>query len=127
MNTSYMFLAAGGIFLVLAIVFLGTSKEGKKKKTGTFDPQYVLKFNETYLLTGSIEKTLKQLEEQYEDNPYMQALIGKSLAYLSGDYGDYETALGLLNNGDENIAKCHAEIIRLEIAKNRGIPENTAN
>ncbi len=127
MNTSYMFLAAGGIFLVLAIVFLGTSKEGKKKKIGTFDPQYVLKFNEAYLLTGSIEKTLKQLEEQYEDNPYMQALIGKALTYLSGDYGDYETALGLLNNGDDNIAKCHAEIIRLEIAKSRGIPENTAN
>ena len=50
-------------------LFFWNFKRREKKKTGTFDPQYVLRFNETYLLTGSIEKTLKQLEEQYEDNP----------------------------------------------------------
>lgn len=126
MNTSYIFLAAGGSFLILALVFLGTSK-GSKKKEGTFDPEYVLKFNETYLLTGNIKKTLEQLEDGYEDNPYMKNLIGKALKYLNGDYGDYETALRMLENGEENTTKCHSEIIRLEIAKNRGIPENTSN
>ena len=126
MNTSYIFLAAGGAFLILSLVFLVSSKVINKKE-GTFDPEYVLKFNETYLLTGNIKKTLEQLEDGYEDNPYMKNLIGKALKYLNGDYGDYETALRMLENGEENTAKCHSEIIRLEIAKNRGIPENTAN
>lgn len=52
-----------------------------------------------------------------------QVLIKNWKLYLDGDYGDYETALDMINvNHDETVDKVHKDIICMAVSKKKGLP-----
>lgn len=114
MSTSYIFLAGALFLFVIAIVilFMGKGKKDDKKVDKEFDENYAVNINEVYLRTGDVRETLVQMQDSYEDyNPLMSGLLGKAITYLDGDYGDYETALDMINvNHDETVDKVHKDI-----------------
>lgn len=89
-----------------------------------FDENYAVNINEVYLRTGDVRETLVQMQDSYEDyNPLMSGLLGKAITYLDGDYGDYETALDMINvNHDETVDKVHKDIICMAVSKKKGLP-----
>lgn len=123
--TTIILLSAAGIFFVLGIIIYFRPVKIKKKETTTdveIPEDYAIKFNEFYLREGSIEKCLEQLALCYEENEGFLKLLQKAQDYLSGDYGDYETALSIVNiNQDEMMKKSHEDSIRTEIIKKRGL------
>lgn len=126
MSTSYIFLAGALVLFVvaIAILFAGKGKKDDKKLDKNFDENYAVSINEAYLETGDIREALVRLQDSYEDtNQLMYALLGKAVVYLDGDYGDYETALDMVNvNHDETVEKIHKEIICMAISKKMGLP-----
>lgn len=126
-NTAYLFLAAAGVMFVLAVIliFSGNKKGGKEKNTNNqFDDEYAVLFNDHFLKSGSIRTTLTELSAFYNTaSPHMEALIDRSTDYLNGDYGDYETALAMINeNDDEMVEKAHQDAIHSEFATVKGLP-----
>lgn len=126
MSTSYIFLAGALFLFVIAIVilFMGKGKKDDKKVDKEFDENYAVNINEVYLRTGDVRETLVQMQDSYEDyNPLMSGLLGKAITYLDGDYGDYETALDMINvNHDETVDKVHKDIICMAVSKKKGLP-----
>lgn len=98
-------------------------KKNNKTSKAKFDQEYAVNFTNYYLQTGDILTCLKKLAEFYSDNRYMQEKIRLGIDYLEGDYGDYETGLGLIcEKEDEAAEKAHNEAILSEIAKRNGLP-----
>ena len=139
MDTSILLLAAAGLLMVIAVILLcsgsgsGGERAEKAEKTGkkrrqkkskaSFDPEYAVLFNKTYLNAGSIPDTLHILLDQYTENRFMRGRIQNAIAYLEGDYGDYETAINMITQGvDAAAEKAHEEAIHSEIAKRTGLP-----
>ena len=126
MSTSYIFLAGALFLFVIAIVilFMGKGKKDDKKVDKEFDENYAVNINEVYLRTGDVRETLVQMQDSYEDyNPLMSGLFGKAITYLDGDYGDYETALDMINvNHDETVDKVHKDIICMAVSNKKGLP-----
>lgn len=126
MSTSYIFLAGALFLFVIAIVilFMGKGKKDDKKVDKEFDENYAVNIDEVYLRTGDVRETLVQMQDSYEDyNPLMSGLLGKAITYLDGDYGDYETALDMINvNHDETVDKVHKDIICMAVSKKKGLP-----
>lgn len=126
MSTSYIFLAGAMVLFLIAILilFTGKGKKDEKKMDKEFDENYAINFNDTYLKTGDVREALVQMQDSYEDiNPLMFGLIGKALTYLDGDYGDYETALAMINiNHDETVNKINEDIICMAVSKKKGLP-----
>lgn len=126
-NTAYLFLAAAGVMFVLAVILIFSgNKKGEKEKNinNQFDDEYAVLFTDHFLKSGSIRKTLGELSEFYNTtNPHMESLIDRAIDYLGGDYGDYETALEIINeNDDEMVAKAHKDAIHSEFATVKGLP-----
>lgn len=123
-QTTIILLSAAAILLILAaVLFFGKSNSKQIEKVEHVDSNYALFLNETYLRTGNLKLTLLKVQETYEEDPHLSQLIEKSLNYLQGEYGDYETALKFLNpSNDPQIEKLHNEIICLETAKTMGLP-----
>lgn len=126
MNTSYIFLASALLLFIvaIAILFVGKGKKDDKKLDKSFDENYAVNVNDVYLKTGDIRETLVQMQDSYEDvNPLMYGLLGKAITYLDGDYGDYETALDMINiNHDETVDKIHKDMICMAVSKSTGLP-----
>lgn len=126
MSTSYIFLASAlFLFIVaIAILFVGKGKKDDKKLDKSFDENYAVNVNEAYLNTGDIREALIQMQDSYEDvNPLMYGLLGKAINYLDGDYGDYETALDMINiNHDETVDKIHKDMICMAVSRSKGLP-----
>lgn len=126
MSTSYIFLACALFLFIIAIVilFVGKEKKDDKKVDKEFDENYAVEINDIYLKTGDIRETLVQMQDSYEDvNTLMYGLLEKAIHYLDGDYGDYETALDIINiNHDETVDKVHKDIICMAISKEVGLP-----
>lgn len=128
-TTSALLLIGAGLFFVVGIVliflFLSDKKSEKRKieQAAMFDEKYAYHFNDAYMKACSISGALERLADYYEDNPVMKARIEKAIAYLGGDYGDYETALALINTeGDKTVTETHEKAISLEISKKYGLP-----
>lgn len=126
-TTTIILLGAAGIFFVLGIIIYFKPAKIKKKDTASdmeIPEDYAVKFNEFYLKEGRIDKCLEQLSLHYEENEGFLKLLQNAQEYLSGDYGDYETALSMVNiHQDEMIKKSYEEAIRIEIMKKRGLPD----
>lgn len=121
-NITIAFLTAAGVFLVAGVVMI-FYKPREKDKTAKFDMEYIEKLHSIYLEKGSIEETFSALLDLYDDNKYMLSLLENAIAYLNGDYGDYETALKMMNPiNDEELEMVSGEIIQMEIIKNRALP-----
>lgn len=127
-NISIAFLIMAGILFLAAMIILFShgKKESPKKAAkvkGGMEDDYALRFNEYFLTTGNIGSTLEKLQKYYEGKPFMEKKLEEAISYYTGDYGDYETTLSILNpEQDIRIKKAHSEAIRAEIAKQRGIP-----
>lgn len=130
-TTTIILLGAAGIFFVLGIIIYFKPAKIKKKDTASdmeIPEDYAVKFNEFYLKEGRIDKCLEQLSLHYslhyEENEAFLKLLQNAQEYLFGDYGDYETALSMVNiHQDEMIKKSYEEAIRIEIMKKRGLPD----
>ena len=123
-NITIAFLAASGVFLVLGVfmVFYKPKEKGIEK-SNKFDPDYSKNLRRFDFEKGSIEETFSYLLDEYSDNKFMTSLLEKSVAYLEGEYGDYETALSMMNiNEDEELENINNEILRMEIGKHWALP-----
>lgn len=126
-QTTVILLVAAALLLVIAVLLLLWKKPSKLSDgTEQLDKDYAYHLNDIYLRTGNVLRTFERLGEIYEENRYMSERINKSLDYLKGEYGDFETALSYMNEQDDiQIETLHNEIIRLEIAKTMGLPGGT--
>lgn len=128
MLNSTVCIAAAAVMFLFGIFILFEDSGSKKKKESAndgsqFPEDYATNFHSTYLEIGNIETTIQTLADIYSDNPYMIQLLERSLEYINGEYGDFQTALRILNpNKDDVVEKMHAEIISVEIAKKLGLP-----
>lgn len=95
-----------------------------KKKVSKYDHDFAGKLRRTYFEQCSIEKTFECLFYDYENkNPYMCRLLENTIEYLNGDYGDYETALDMVNPElDEDVKKAGEEILKAELSKKWALP-----
>ncbi len=128
MSVPILLLGSAGCLFVFGVILLCSGgsekdKKGKDNSKNRFDPDYALLFTESYLQKGSIEETLEDMKDLYANNIFMEKRINEALDYLSGDYGDYESALSLINKeSDHAVEKAHSEAISSEIAKKIGLP-----
>lgn len=118
---SMIFLGASGIFFVSGVILLFT--RDKKSMISKIEADYPERLKRLYYETGSIEETLTRILDEYEDNKYMCTLIERAVAYLNGDYGDYETALGMVNvTNNKEIEEVNEEILNIDRAKRYALP-----
>ena len=126
MSTSYIFLAGALFLFVIAIVilFMGKGKKDDKKLDKEFDENYAVNINEVYLRTGDVRETMVQMQDSYRDlNALMCEFLANVITSMDGDYGDYETALDMINvNHDETVDKVHKDIICMAVSKKKGLP-----
>lgn len=123
-QTTVVLLIAAAFLLVTAVLLLLWKKPARiPGETEYLDKDYAYHLNDIYLRTGNVLRTFEKLEEIYEENRYMSERIKKSLDYLTGEYGDFETAFSYMNEHEDiQIETLHKEIIRLENAKTMGLP-----
>lgn len=126
MSLPVLLLGSAGCLFIIGVVLLCSGSGEKKEKEKTnhkFDPDYALLFTERYLQKGNIEDALEDMKDIYTKNTFMTARINEAINYLNGDYGDYESALSLINKeGDPAVEKAHSDAITSEIAKKIGLP-----
>ena len=126
MSLPVLLLGSAGCLFIIGVVLLcsgGGEKKEKEKTNHKFDPDYALLFTERYLQKGNIEDALEDMKDIYTKNTFMTARINEAINYLNGDYGDYESALSLINKeGDPAVEKAHSDAITSEIAKKIGLP-----
>lgn len=125
MNNTYasmIFLGVSGVLLIVGVI-LWFTKDRVKDKAPKLDEHYPEKLRTAYFETGFVEETFVRLADDYADDKYMMSLIEKSMGYLNGDYGDYETALDMMNiNDDEEVKKVNDTILSADMAKRMALP-----
>ena len=93
---------------ILFLKLMSWGKAAEEKKQSLVDEDYIDNFKDCFTNAGSIEGALEQLAEIYTSNKFMYKLITDALDYINNDYGDYETALEMINvEKDERIRKLH--------------------
>lgn len=110
-------------------LFLSLLSSNKKHKKKTIlDDDYIENIREAFNNTGTIEGSLEQMQEIYAGNAVIQERLKKSLNFIQNQYGDYETALlmiNLENNGAIN--HVHEIILREVINKSEPLVNVTNN
>lgn len=111
----------GSFSIVMGFIMFGKLNSSNKKteKKSLLDENYFENFKVSFESTKSIEGALEQLAEIYAGKNIMQDRIQKALKFIQEDYGDYETALEMINvEGNEGVHNLHRKAILSTLNKN---------
>lgn len=87
--------------------------DGDEGPVNIVPDDYADNFEECFANTGNIEETLDQLLDIYSEDKEMSRLISDAINYIQNGYGEYETALEIINaDQDERITEMHNRAIR---------------
>ena len=117
-------IGVGSISIVMGFILFGKLNSSSKntEKKSLLDEDYFENFKTSFESTKSIEGTLEQLEEIYAGENVMQARIQKALTFIQEDYGDYESALEMINiEGNEGVRNLHKKAISAVLNKNEAL------